>query len=474
MASYPREEFRNWIRNYPETFYRLEETGEDFRLLTDYAIGEVNFASIYEYEIVEMRIVSQRNREDLFYLHFDLNENSEERCHHLFEEMVHALKDAKGHDKTRVLLCCSGGLTTSFFANKLNETSDYLKTDFYFDAVPYSRLYEVASNYDVILLAPQIRHRQSEVRSAYSGKLVLTLPTQIFSSYNAAGCLTFIGMSMENVKRKDREKEKELQLQNLINHAGILSMTFVSHWNPYYVFRVYKDGEMKKEVRVQKLQYEIDDIMDAIHVLMLPEYEIEYISVCMPGEINRGTVNVSKNLAYMNRENIRLLLEERTGLKVRINRTTSMAALGFHHTHPQYHTLTFHSQNRVPFGGQAFIVNDVLYEGKNKAAGEILLLLKRTDVEKAKNNPHGYLKYVTRALITNIAIMAPEAIAVALPLEIPLEKIRAKLEEQLPERFIPDLYMVTEEERMEYMHLGNVLVCQDEIRRNAEKGEAHA
>lgn len=474
MEYYTKEAFRSWIQSYPETFYRLEETGGDFRLITDYATGEVNFASIYEYEIAEMRIVSKRTQEDLFYLHFDLKENSEARCHQLFEEMVHALKEAKGQDKTRVLLCCTGGLTTSYFAEKLNESAEYLKADFYFCAVPYTKLYETAPGYDVILLAPQIRHRQSEVRTAYPNKQVYTVPTQIFSSYNAAACITFVALSMESVKREGKEKEAELFLQEKVKHAGILSITFVSHWNPYYVFRVYKDGEMKKEIRLQKLKYEMEDILDAVHVAMLPEYEIEYISVCMPGEINRGTVNVSRNLAFMNREEIRQLLEDKMGLRVRINRTTSMAALGFHHTHPQYHTLTFHSQNRVPFAGQAFIVNDVLYEGREKAAGELILLLKRTDLEKAKNNPRSYLKYVTEALATNIAVMAPEAIAIAIPLEIPLEKIRAELKKRLPEQLIPDLYLVNEEERMEYMHLGNVLVCQEEIRKNAKKEKDHA
>ncbi len=474
MEFYTKEAFKSWIQSYPETFYRLEEEEDNLRLVTDYAAAEVNFASIYEYEIVEMRIISVRTKEDLFYLHFDLKENSEARCHQLFEEMVHALKDAKGHDKTRVLLCCTGGLTTSYFAEKLNETSEYLKADYYFSAVSYSKLYETASAYDVILLAPQIRHRQSEVRSAYPSKPVYTLPTQIFSSYNAAACITFVALSLETAKMKGKEKEAEILLQEKVKHAGILSITFVSHWNPYYVFRVYKDGEMKKEVRLQKLQYDMDDILDAVHVAMLPEYEIEYISVCMPGEINGGTANVALNLAYMNRENIRQLLEEKMGLKVRINRTTSMAALGFHHTHPQYHTLTFHSQNRVPFAGQAYIINDVLYEGRKKAAGELILLLKRSEIEKAKNNPQGYLKYVSEALAKNIALMAPEAIAIAIPLEIPLEKIRAKLKKRLPEQFIPDLYLVSEEERMEYMHLGNVLVCQEEIRKNAEKENDHA
>lgn len=54
-------------------------------------------------------------------------------------------------------------MTTGFFAQKLNEGVQLLNKDFEFNAVSYGNLYDEAKDYDVILLAPQVSFRLSEV-----------------------------------------------------------------------------------------------------------------------------------------------------------------------------------------------------------------------------------------------------------------------------------------------------------------------
>lgn len=67
--------------------------------------------------------------------------------------MIQSLKKAGSEVRTKVLLSCTSGFTTSFFADKLNDAAKTLGPDYDFSAVPYVELFEAAQDQDVILLA---------------------------------------------------------------------------------------------------------------------------------------------------------------------------------------------------------------------------------------------------------------------------------------------------------------------------------
>lgn len=49
-------------------------------------------------------------------------------------------------------------------------------------ATSYQKIYNVAQNYDVILLAPQVSYVKLQVKAYLKNKLVLKILTQIFAS----------------------------------------------------------------------------------------------------------------------------------------------------------------------------------------------------------------------------------------------------------------------------------------------------
>ncbi len=68
--------------------------------------------------------------------------------------MVETLINLQNEKTLRILLSCSAGLTTGTFAEMLQSTASMLGLDYKFNAVSYLNIYEEASDYDVILIAP--------------------------------------------------------------------------------------------------------------------------------------------------------------------------------------------------------------------------------------------------------------------------------------------------------------------------------
>ena len=103
-----------------------------------------------------MVLTNLADGENKFYLHFELKDL--DYAQELFSQMVETLTDLKNQQSVKILLSCTGGMTTSFFAQKLNDAVKLLSLDYEFAAVPFHRLYNVGFDYSAILLAPQIAY----------------------------------------------------------------------------------------------------------------------------------------------------------------------------------------------------------------------------------------------------------------------------------------------------------------------------
>lgn len=84
-------------------------------------------------------------------------------------------------DIKKILLSCSGGLTTSYFAYSIQEMMNHRDLGIQVDAVGYSDIDNVANEYDIILLAPQIAYMLPEYREKYGNK-VMTIETVDFAT----------------------------------------------------------------------------------------------------------------------------------------------------------------------------------------------------------------------------------------------------------------------------------------------------
>ena len=182
------QEFLDWILTRKSDDYILSQytdVHENNRyqnvvLDTDYAEGLITFNPLKDFMVVELRITMKKDGKSMFYLHFDLNDL--EHAKELFVEMTESLRKLKSEEKIKVLLCCSSGITTSFFVEKLNSGVKFLSLNYSFSAVSYNDLYVRAFDADIILLAPQIGFRLWRVREILKDKTVLMIPASVFAA----------------------------------------------------------------------------------------------------------------------------------------------------------------------------------------------------------------------------------------------------------------------------------------------------
>ena len=195
--------FKEWIKNHETKDYQIIENNQDcIELNTDYGKAEIHFTDVTEGTIVEFNIVSYKDQEVKFYLHFELND--EDHAHQLYDEMVETLIELKNKKTLKVLLSCSSGLTTSMFASNLNSVVEMLGEDYHFEAVAYTNIYEEVENYDVILIAPQIGYVLKRLKESLPDKLVLQIPTAIFAGYDAIGAIKFIQNEIDQFQKEKK------------------------------------------------------------------------------------------------------------------------------------------------------------------------------------------------------------------------------------------------------------------------------
>ena len=86
--------FKEWIKSHETNDYQIVENNQDcIELNTDYGKAEIHFTDVTEGTIVEFNIVSYKDQEVKFYLHFELND--EDHAHQLYDEMVETLIELK-------------------------------------------------------------------------------------------------------------------------------------------------------------------------------------------------------------------------------------------------------------------------------------------------------------------------------------------------------------------------------------------
>ncbi|WP_028044630.1 PTS sugar transporter subunit IIB [Candidatus Stoquefichus massiliensis] len=129
--------------------------------------------------IVELSIKDEETEESVFYLHFQMHDmkSSLEQFNTFFQYLtlpVSQYHDINIHNTSvkKILLSCSGGLTSSYFAYAMQEIINERHLGIQVDAVGYTDIDYVANEYDVILLAPQIAYKLPEYKEKYGHKVM--------------------------------------------------------------------------------------------------------------------------------------------------------------------------------------------------------------------------------------------------------------------------------------------------------------
>ena len=453
------KEFRNWIESQPENgFKRSEIDREGYLFDSPYGECEIRF---YDDEIVEMIIKSKADASVKYYLHFQLKEM--EYAMTLYSEMMEAFQDLKSHDKVRVLLCCTSGATTGYFANLLNETAQAMGLDYSFDATSYYFIYDKAPAYDVVLTAPQINYKYKKIVNCLPRKLILQMPTVTFAQNNAFEMLNVLNQEMEAYKiRKVQEDSPNLvhdcsqsSMQDLIIAVGSIcgSENFRSYGRVYDGDRIVMEDA---QVKPRKFGANYMDILDNLLFQIQkqwdqkgPEPTVAMISVVLPGELNNGkwTLFGTEYLC----EDLKEQLEERYGVPVELNNNSNASALGYALQHPEYQSVLFYSHPyRVPNGGMGLVIDGSVIKGRTGRAGEVHYF---TPSMKTSGSPEelcrteqGMVELVMQELLPALSLFDPDVVAVRSPMTSDMEELKENIGISIPGMALPEFVYIPDME----------------------------
>ena len=333
-------------------------------------------------------------------------------------------------------------------------------------ATSYQKIYNVAQNYDVILLAPQVSYVKLQVEKVFKNKLVLKIPTQIFASYNVGALITFVEESIKNKEKKyDSTVEPLASMMEIKTKKNILAVSINANGeNSHISYRLYNNlQEIVLDSNIIKSNIKLHDVLDALDTVVLQNEMIDVISIALPGVMVEG--NVYSGIIEGGNHQLKELLEKRYEKEIYLINDVNAAVVGYYASQNQYKSIAFLFQPIGRMAGSGIIVNGQLVRGMDHLAGEVALLpLKLSnDYFTLANTPEGTLELVSKNIMSIIAIVSPEAIVVYSDLILDSQDVSDEIKKSLSQyslKVYPKIIKV--ENILEYILLGAMILSAKE------------
>lgn len=134
----------------------------------------------------------------LFYLHYQFY--NFHFAMDLFYRMINKLTEDTKDEMKHILLCCTGGMTTGFFAEKMNKYCELNQLPYEISASAIYNLDNVFKDYELILIAPQLRYKVMELSQKYKPTIVKSIEPVAFATYDCQALLTQIEEFYKEIK----------------------------------------------------------------------------------------------------------------------------------------------------------------------------------------------------------------------------------------------------------------------------------
>ncbi len=474
-------DFRSWILSRAMMLRHVVEgctvespDNEHVRIVTEKATANVNF---YELEpgapeIVELNIIPADDPDNpTFFLHFEMDDL--DHAQQLFDELTDTLSQLTAQKVTRILLSCTSGLTTSFFAKKLAEVATTLSLDYEFEAKPIVQALEVAGEYEAVMLAPQVHMHRDEMVERHPDLVVFEIPGAVFGSYDAGTALRMLLNAMsENALAARMEQADTRIVRKLDNDKRILVISAVyGVKDSLYSYRVYDHGEVVLDGCVEKpgrSYCDVKDVLATVHLQGVDPHALDAIGLALPGVVDGSTVHmVTLDLGMPDFAK----LSEGLGVPIFVDNNANAAAVGCYVSQDEFENVALHRQpTGYCVGGEGLVVDGRLVRGNHGLAGELGYLVSklgaRDKLRKKGWTSEGMQELVSNYLMGVIGVAAPEVIYVAVDLLPDMDELAAELARWLPEGSVPKLVHVCDYH--ERVLVGEYALCVNALRQAAE------
>lgn len=445
-------DFRVWMREQ-EGPYEADFTDSDhIRLETPYAVAQVNFYNMDpDPEIVEFHIENKADGETKFFLHFHATER--EHATGLFREMVEALVALREEQTTEILLCCTAGMTTSFFADRMNQVAETLGLNWSFSAVSVNEVYEHGADKAAVLIAPQIGYMADRVAEVMRDVPVLRIPTAIFASYDAAGCVEFVREELHKRAQEAEEQAAEQLTCETKSKKRVLAIAVNLDGKGAKVhYRLYDRGQVALCETVIKRRLTIRDLTDIIDTQVCAcsgKVNADVVGIAVPGVVRDGWLELAPRRTHdltMGKELFDLsgYFNERYDIPVLIVNNANCAALGWYGSQDEVQNVVVYSQpTGWAFGGQGVVLGGRLVEGAHGLAGENKVVVDQFGFSRPLRfnayNPADVLELVGKVLAMDVAVVDPDVVCLNCSLLPDMEEVATELEKYVKRENQPRL-----------------------------------
>lgn len=448
-------QLHEWVPLQTHDEYTLIKQNENvYRLETENAYADILF---YDFGVMELMIIAKEDESNPFYLHFEMNDF--EHAKEMINDMIKELLEMKKSKTVKILLCCTGGLTTGFFANKLNQAAKTLSMDYEFNAVSYLNVYVEGFKYDGIFLAPQIAYEYDKIQKALNDKVVCMIPNTIFAKFDPGEMVEFVKENIEKEKQKKITKQEKIH-RKFDNTRKILVIAYYSSVEGRHLcFRYYRNGQVVEDGSIFKnTPKDVRDIESIIQVTRSKYPELEEVVLALPGMVS---IHHYYYTHFTDEHpNFRQYLRDKyPGLKLRILNHTNAVAYGYSALNEGFDDMAYLYQPIAQYNSYARVQKGNFVNGRYGILGEMRWLRDfykfDGDCSELIKTPEGTLKFLLPYLVNIIVVSGPEKLVLHGPLLPSLDLIRDELVNVVPEVSIPELYELDDEK--EYMIMGAML-----------------
>ena len=417
-------------------------------------------------EIVDMKIVRKNDGQPMFHVRFELND--ELRAQELFLEMTEVLERTDNRGSTRVLLCCTAGITTTMYERKLNALAEKLSLHYEFTAKPLDMAIRDKGSYDVVMVAPQLGYRRKDAQKAYPNALVIEIPGEIFARFDVQATLDMLLDALdEGVEQSAAGRELKV-VRPIDDTKDVMVISVVERQDTSVIgYRVFANKGIAADGTVYKKHVnfrDIEDVLATVKVDGIDVRKLDAVGIALPGIINRESVSMpaSDIRDYdLGRE-----LERRYGIEVYMDNDANAAAMGCYVSQTDFDSVVFHIQQTGVIGcGEGVVCDGHLVKGRLNYAGELEPVLWLMGLS---GDPYdmvwtyeGMTEIVACYLLASICTTSPDCIYVSSPLVRSMDELREWLWRSIPMAYVPELRFV--DDYRELMYLGELALCIDKL-----------
>lgn len=437
------EAFKEYVKRQVSDQYELEIVSDETILLkTDYATGTVNF---WDMGICELIIRVPGSDDYAFYLHFEMNDL--EHAIELYEEMEETLIEMKNDLGTKILFCCTGGLTTGFFAAKMNEAAQVLDNNYAFEATSYHNVYQMGKNYNAVFLAPQIQYELEKIRAVLTNQYVGMIPAGIFAKFEPGKMMDYIKEELKNYEISHTTKQ-EIVAKHYHNNKKVLAIGLTNGFYDIRIsYRYYKNGKVEIDDATVKKKISFRDITDIIDTMRIRFPEIEQVTFAIPGVL--GDEQYIFDAFTQDHPDFYGYLKERyPDLPIYLLNDMNAVAYGIYQNTEDNRDIAFYFQpDDLTFGSVGIIHKGEVLMGKNNAVGELFYMAPMInkfipDPLELLKTPEGTAQFMMPYIAGIITLNGPEKIYFHTQLIPEPEYITENLGKYIPKMLLPEFEKV--------------------------------